>query len=180
MKNKHRISDAYGAYWFIYYHPKFMLRERNEVTPKEANKLEAEGFIITRDVGGKCYREWRHVYRHAIDSNLDIHYAKTDKPGGRGRVNDDPKKNKYTECWLEFGTEFYAYVYSGTSKSIYADEETMRHGSHDPNLDSGGSTFDQALVMLARKIKKFYGDYADSTGREGKCSEPCADCLHLL
>jgi hypothetical protein len=166
---KHTISNAYDAYWFIHDHPKFLLPERNEVTPEEASEMEAKGFWITRDKGGKCYRMYRHLHRHAIDLNLDIHYAKTN---GR-RVDKDPKKNKHVECWLEFGSEEYMYVTPW-------DEETRRMGCHDTDLDTGAPTFDAALVKLAKLVRKHHGDYSkpkDQRREHGACGKPvCGDC----
>lgn len=203
-KAKRKITNAYEAYWFLHDHPKFVLRERTEVNPEEADKLEAGGFLITRDqlvkiedpshpqwlgeptvhtrngalyAGGKCWREWRHLLRRALEENLDIHYAKTDRPGGHGRVDDDPKKNMNIECWLEFGTVYYGYAYSGGNKPQGEwDTQTARHHGHDYRLDAGGSTFDEALVRLARNVLKHYGDYRPAKG-EGRCGKPvCGDC----
>jgi hypothetical protein len=169
-KKYHKISNGHEAWWFIYSHPKFMLPERNEVSPGEAAKLEARGYWITRDKDGKCYRMYRHLHRHAIDLNLDIHYTKTNKPGGHGTVDKDPKKNKFVEVWLEFGQEEYMYATPW-------DEETNRMGYHDWRLDTGAPTFDQALVRLARLVRKHYGDYKPHDGPEGKCGKPvCGDC----
>ncbi len=178
-KTYHKITNAYEAWWFIYEHPAMRLPERNEVTPEEAAKLEAEGFWITRDVGGKCYRMWRHLHRHALDENLSIHYAKTNKPGGHGRVDDDDRKNKHIECWLEFGPLAYGYMYSGGSEpNGEHDTETMRHLYHDVDLDTGGTTFDEALIRLAKNVRKKYGDYEERADRIGnECGKPeCADC----
>src|SRR5271157_4188554 len=152
---KHKITNAYEAWWFLYEHPKLKLPERNEVSPEEAAKLEAEGFWITRDVGGKCYRMYRHLHRHALEENLSIHYAKTNKPGGHGRVVDDKSKNKHVECWLEFGPMEYGYMYSGGAEpNGDYDDETMRQHYHDTDLDTGGTTFDEALVRLAKLARK--------------------------
>jgi len=174
----HRISNAYDAWWFAYYHPKLNCRERTEVTPEEADKMEAGGFIITRDKGGKCYREWRHLYRHATEENLSIHYSKVDK---RRRVNDDATKNANVECWLEFGPLEYGYMAGG---QYDWDTETGLLHYHDTDLDCGAKTFDEALVILAKLIRKKYGDWKEmdyKTGRSKECGKvvPCADCQEL-
>lgn len=176
-KIRHKITNAYEAYWFLYEHPKLMAPTRNEVTPEEAARLEAEGYWITRDTGGKCYRMWRHMNRRAFVDNLSIFYTKVNHPD-RGRVDDDPKKNKFVECWLEFGPLEYGYAYSGSGTPLADyDDTTMLHHYHDIDLDTGGPTFDIALVRLARLVRKKYGDYADNDKRESKCGKPvCADC----
>jgi hypothetical protein len=177
---KHKIGNAYEAWWFLYEHPKLKLPERHEVTPKEADKLEAEGFWITRDVGGKCYRMYRHLHRHALEENLSIHYAKTNKPGGHGTVVEDDSKNKHVECWLEFGPLEYGYSYSGGKKPMADwDTVTVRHHYHDVDLDTGGTTFDEGLIRLAKNVRKKYGDYKEK-GRDGYCGKPeCADCKDI-
>ena len=173
MANR-KIKDSYQAYWFLKDHPKLNVQSRHEVTSKEANELEKKGFLITRDPCGKCYRVWRHQFECALDSNLDIFYAKTDV---RGIVNKDKKKNFYVECWLEFGPLQYGFVYSGTDKPQFKeDDTTMLHHVHDPKLDTGGSTFDKALVLLAKNVLKYYGDY----GKESPCNKSkCADCKEV-
>ena len=39
------------------------------------------------------------------------------------------------------------------------DTETMLQTIHDIRLDTGAPTFDEALVKLAKLVKKHYGDY---------------------
>lgn len=180
-KTKRKIKNAYDAYWFLYYHPKLNAMERNEVTPEDADELEKKGYLITRDPSGKCYRYWRHLHRHALDVNLDVFYTKTNKPGGHGRVDDDRSKNKHVECWLEFGPIYYGYAYSGGKEpSGDWDDTTMLHHSHDIYLDTGGTTFDEGLVRLAKNVLKRYGDYSEKLAEEGSkrwCGKPvCGDC----
>jgi hypothetical protein len=179
---KHKITNAYEAWWFMYEHPKLKLPDRLEVAPKKADKLEAEGFWITRDVGGKCYRMWRHLHRHALTENLSIHYAKVD-PKTRS-VEDDASRNTAVECWLEFGPLEYGYASSGGKEpSADWDTETMRQHYHDVDLDTGGATFDEALVRLAKLVKKKYGDYEEKdwhANRDEQCGKPkCADCKEV-
>jgi hypothetical protein len=181
-KTKRKIRNAYDAYWFLYYHPKLNVMERTEVTPEEADKMEKEGYLITRDTGGKCYRLWRHLHRRALQDNLDIFYTKTNKPGGHGRVDKDKSKNKYVECWLEFGPLYYGYAYSGGKEPMAEwDNQTMLHHSHDIYLDTGGSTFDEGLVNLAKNVLKRYGDYSEKLAEDGSrrwCGKPvCGDCV---
>jgi len=166
------IDNAYDAYHFLHDHPELMLRERHEVTEEEYVRGSADGFLVTKDRGGKCWREMRHLHRHAIEMNLSIFYAKVDETG---RVNDDRSKNVNVECWLELGPEEYDYP---------ADwyDETDRMEYHDPDLDCGGPTFDAALIELARLVLEHYGDYGyELPWKERRALEcggvsPCADC----
>ena len=177
---KRKIRNAFDAYYFLRNHPKLNVQVRMEVPSNEASSLEKEGFKITRDVGGKCYRIYRHLFEHALDK-MDVHYVKTNKPGGKGKVDKDPSKNLYVECWLELGSLYYGYVYSGGEEPWDVwDEETMLHTSHDWDLDCGAPTFDEALIKLAKKVLKKYGDYSDKKAAAYSktwCGKPvCADC----
>jgi hypothetical protein len=170
-KRYHKISNAYDAWWFLYYHPKFQRMIRNPITPKRADKMEAAGFLVSRDRSGKCYWYMRHMPVPAITENLSVHYAKTD---GR-RVTNDSKKNVNVECWLEFGSVEYGYM-AGEINADW-DVNTGELNYHDWKLDCGGKTFDEALVKLARLVLRNYGDYKPKEGRSGKCGpSPCADC----
>jgi hypothetical protein len=180
MRTKRKITNSFEAWWFIYSHPKLNVQDRSEVTPEEADKMEAEGFLITRDTGGKCYRIWRHLWCHALDHNLDIFYARVNKERG-GRVDDDKSKNKFIECWLEFGPIYYGYAYSGDNKPMGDwDDTTLLHHCHDSDLDTGGSTFDEGLIRLAKNVLKKYGDYNDKLAEHHSkrwCGKPvCGDC----
>lgn len=179
MAKKHKINDAYDAWWFLYYHPKLQRRSRTPVEAVEARKLKRQGFIITKDRSGKFWREYRHNTVPAVVENLDIHYAKTD---GK-RVNDDGAKNIHTECWLEFGPVEYGYCSNYPDPKTGWDMETFKHNFHDWKLDCGGSNFDVALVRLAKLVRKHYGDYLDDTSaaiRKSQCGKPkCADCADL-
>lgn len=163
-----KIKDGYDAYWFIHDHPKLQRRERSEIDPAKAGEMEKSGHIITRDRGGKCWREWRHLRVSAVGENLSIHYAKTD---GK-RISDDKSKNVHTECWLELGPVKYEYAAEW-------EDETYEAHYHDWRLDCGGSTFDEALVRLAKLVLRHYGDYKPVKW-EDECGKPvCGDCVDI-
>lgn len=86
-----------------------------------------------------------------MELNLSIFYTKVNKSGV---VSDKKESNKYPECWLELGTMKYGYF--GEPENGDKSELVMYH---DIRLDSGGRTFDDALVNMAAKVLKFYGDY---------------------
>lgn len=161
----HKIENAYDAWWFLYNHPKFCLPVRVEVRDAEHAKtfLGKEKFLgrkifwtIKKDKGGNLWA-YSRSYNHAVQSNLDIHYTKTDSPGGHGTVSKDKSENKHIECWLEFGPERYGYSEEWQWKEDKQREQVLNY--HDVDLDTGGTTFDEALINLARNVLKKYGDY---------------------
>lgn len=145
-----KISTAYDAFWFLHDHPKMQHRETFLVTNKE-QRTSSKG-VRTRlrkmrdEYDGKTYtvKEYLDLHREAIHG-LDIFYTKVDRAH---RVNDDPKKNIFVECWLEFGP-MHCMLMNGT---------LIIQNSHDIDLDCGAPTFDGALIKLARKVRKHYGD----------------------
>lgn len=176
---KRVIRNAYEAWWFLYFHPKLNRPSRHEVTAKRANEMEVKGFRIVRDRSGKCWRLWRHHHDHALDKTLEIFYCMAN---GKGHIEKEQSKNKFVECWLEFGPIDYGYMsYDPKTKQPQEwDTDYVELDYHDPDLDCGAHTFDEALVQLARLVLKKYGDYSDklaSTRSKRWCGKPvCADC----
>jgi len=78
--------------------------------------------------------------------SLDVDMAKVNPK--TGRIDDDEAKNTRVDYWLEggpFGKKHEAYM-------------------HDPNLDCGGETFEEAIVKYAELVKKHYGNRSDIYG----------------
>jgi len=166
-----KIANAYEAYHFLNDHPAFLLRERVRVSPSRAKKLAARGYIVTTDRNGKCWREFRHHHKRAMDSNLSVYYAMVNK---RGVVGKDKKRNTNVECWLEFGKLAYEYPYEGAV-------ETTLHEYHDYELDVGAPTYDEALVKLANRVLQKHGDYKNDRNERQHCGGPasCGDCREI-
>ena len=156
---KHIIRNAYDAYWFLWGHPKLNCREgklletrADLALAKKWCKEKHGGKIITiRDCAEWAEKKTQKLYefrlkRHAIETNLDIHYAKVNS---KGRVDDDPNENVNIEVWLEFGANVHRLQ----------DGQYMLTGEHDIRLDCGAPSFDEALVKLAHAVRRYYGDY---------------------
>ena len=62
-------------------------------------------------------------------------------------IDDDSTKNAKTQVWLECGP----YI-NNPPDNI--------HWCHDIDLDCGGDTYEEAIVALARLVKKHYGESA--------------------
>jgi hypothetical protein len=155
-----RITNAYEAWWFLYYHPKLKVNFQMEVRDeKHAKEFANRHYRMKKDKGGNLWAVCKSLTRHAIQENLSIHYTKTNKPGGHGTVVEDKSKNKHIECWLEFGPLNYGYAVDWEWKEDHA-RESLQY-THDYRLDTGGTTFDEGLVDLAKNVLKVYGDYKD-------------------
>jgi hypothetical protein len=149
-----KIRNAFEAFWFLTEHPKFKYRSAKLVSDAELKAaVVAKGDRI-RTV--KDQMPWNkgvtyHLYEFAycnesFPCNLDIFYTKVDETR---RVNDDKAKNINVECWLEFGQ----------IKQEVSDGILHEMNYHDTRLDCGGPTFDIALVKLAGRVRKYYGDF---------------------
>lgn len=62
-------------------------------------------------------------------------------------IDDDRSKNTKVQIWLEHGP--YEYI-----KSMMSNTPT-----HDIDLDCGADTFEEAIIEMAKLVKKKYGDY---------------------
>lgn len=150
------IKTAYDAYWFLMDHPKFRCREATMIgevgivkppkAPTRGDRIRVVKDEMPWNARRQYYLHEMSLYREALSSNLAIFYAKVDDSKC---VNSDKSKNKHIRCWLEFGT---------MKQAVSDGVLHIQHG-HDPRLDCGGATFDEALMKLARLVKKHYGDY---------------------
>jgi hypothetical protein len=174
--SEREILFAHDAWHFLYNHPAFCLPERILVADKDLityKKRTSKYYILKEEKyidknNQECtvyYLEWPKLFKHALQENLWIFYAQTDITG---QVNDDDTKNKYTECWIEFGNNQFIVDYKReciaanphNNWDYLIDEDFVKTiSSHDTDLDCGGPTFDEALVKLANNVLKKYGDY---------------------
>lgn len=147
------IENAYEAFWFLHDHPQFWRLTRNEISSVEAHswsKIKHPDWTLIQDEGGNYWQEVQ-LKVHAINENLDIFYTMVDDAK---KVNDDPSKNIYPECWLEFGQVSWGY---DADFQIKDKERCHLMHYHDYELDAGGPTFDEALIELANNALKKYG-----------------------
>lgn len=107
----------------------------------------------------KFYDSWKwldhHIYFSAwtdyfntsyFEVSLNIDVVKVNPE--TNEIDDDSKKNTKVQVWLECGDPIL-------------DENNRWQGdcSHDPKLDVGGDTFEEAIIKLSELVKKEYGDY---------------------
>lgn len=63
------------------------------------------------------------------------------KKNGKGKHPEDAKRNTATRVWIEWGP--------------WCDAEDIP--SHDPRADTGGKTYEKAIVNLAHNVYALYG-----------------------
>lgn len=77
-------------------------------------------------------------------------------------IDDDKKKNTATRIWLECGqvedpmSEDFASLRE--CNGLSAEQKNYGVLSHDIRLDCGGKTFEEAIIKLAKLVKKYYGE----------------------
>jgi len=110
------------------------------------------------------YEAWWWLHNHPINIgdgghnygmyDLDIFVARVNP--ATNRIENAENLNTDTRIWLEFGP------WEDVAAHIDENLPPNWQRTHDPNLDCGGATFEAAIINLAGKVKKHYGDY----GRE--------------
>lgn len=176
MNKTRRFKNAYDAYWFLLDHPKLnapyvygaesgtfdALQHPLSTVEVIAAKKKKTPLFKFRNQKGKFeyYKRSMHGDHRSIETNMDIFYANVDKTG---TINDDKKQNKFFECWLEIGPYEWTKSYKENIAhgGFWEGEENRPHliNYHDWTLDCGAPTFDAALIILARKVQKKYGNY---------------------
>lgn len=91
------------------------------------------------------YESWRFLAEHKIFNDsfeydrLWIHPTKINPT--TNELDDDITKNTKIQIWLE----------------CFPDNSEMISGQfHDTDLDCGGDTFEEAIIQLAKLVKKHY------------------------
>ena len=117
------------------------------------NAFDAFWFLYNHPKSVEQHYHHPLTYRGHFDgqfiSNLDIMFVKID-PVTRV-VEDDTSRNTLVQVWLETG---------GAEWSDHAKKYITN--THDPLLDVGGNTFEEALIRLANRVLKEYGDYDET------------------
>lgn len=65
-----------------------------------------------------------------------------------GEIDEDPSKNTKVQFWLETGP--YDSSIAETAPRIFS------RFTHDPDLDSAGDTFEDAIIELAERVRAKY------------------------
>lgn len=110
------------------------------------NAYDAFWFLTDhpKAVIGKVDPDLKHVDDAAFIDNIVLIYVKI-----------NPETNSITDT--DADTQVQVWLESGPQEWNDALQDYIP--THDPDLDCGGDTFDDALIALANKVKEHYGDY---------------------
>lgn len=123
--------DFYGAYHFLALHPANQRRIfGGRSTPPEGS-FDANHHVMVVKVDPRTER---------IETKRNPNWKKN----GKGKWPVDKKRNTATRVWIEWGP--------------WCEEENIP--SHDPRVDTGGKTYEKAIVNLAHNIYVLYGGAA--------------------
>lgn len=105
--------------------------------PKQLESLEMKE---------QFYNDWWYLEELIWPiKNLCIEVVKVD-PKTR-KVEDDSFRNTHIEYWLETGPD---------EKIQISDHDAFMTQTHDPVLDCGGDSFEEAIIKLTKLVKNFY------------------------
>lgn len=154
------MSRFYDAWWWLTNHP--MNRENREgishdFAPSQIFQDKCVELVLNEELGitNRVCGEPRTAHIGASHGlhDLDIFVTKVNPESDR--VEDDTFAflNTKVQVWLEFGPimDVNQYPESG-------DSPDWRR-THDPELDCGDDTYEDAIISLAALVKEHYGDY---------------------
>jgi hypothetical protein len=113
----------------------------SNIYPKKNYKIDFVKPIVPEDF----YTAWEFLNNHKMFNGLFCNGLWTEVVKVNPETNcidDDPVKNIKVQVWLEHGP--YEHYHNDTT--------------HDIDLDCGGDTFEDAVIELARLVKKYYND----------------------
>ncbi len=122
------FNDFYQAWWFLYNHPIF------DDTPKKM-------MLVEEPMPGTF---------SLFESCLDVDVVQVSPV--TLRIEDYDEFNNKTQVWLECGP----WVHKDRRRPKHERESYPEGSSHDPSLDCGGDTYEEAIVKLANLVFQHY------------------------
>jgi len=155
------MEQFYEAYWFIDNHPAFVggIFRGTRSLDIQVSRCCKNGFTKL---------DIMHVYRN--DERFDEFFGKGLQESFENEGEESefdhiwvPYKDFYgeewtfdhVEIWVEGGSHFYV-------KGGYYGDDWIWQNFHDPDLDIGGRTYEEAIIAFANLVKEKYGDYSSS------------------
>lgn len=142
-------KDFHTAWVFLHYHPANQVRTFRGKTGSPNSFFDQNYEIMVVKVDPKT---------HHIEPKKNPKWRKNKK----GKHPFDKKRNTATRVWIEWGplmspTDLEIHTPGQDMKNVYPDGCP----SHDPRVDTGGKTFEKAIVNLAHNVWMLYRDQPD-------------------
>ena len=154
--DKEMQERFHDAFWFIDNHPAFLGVKRGISSLEiKVEKCCINGFgelnIITVNRGEDRFEEFLNrgfqEHLHEEYPDLDDVWVPYSKFYGY------PWSFDHIEVWIEGGATFY-------STNELSETEFSWQSIHDIDLDTGGNTYEDAIISFADLVKEKYGDYS--------------------
>ncbi len=148
-----KMQKFYDAYKYLEFHRIFNTTpgEIIDLTQNELGLSIADGFGLTEEESkGIPYDN------HRFDLALDIQVVKVNPD--TDMIDNDPTKNTKVQFWFETGPWEKDLYKDTVPEEEYSEipEDRLGGFTHDPNLDCGGDTFEDAIIALASLVKQNY------------------------
>lgn len=125
-------KDFYNAEWFLEQHP--------------ANQRLAWG----SPDGWFSENLWWHVTKvDPVTKRIESKKNPNWKKNGKGKHPPDKNRNTETNVWVEWGP----YIEHSDDPNV----GSIGIASHEARVDTGGATFEEAIINLAHNVWKLYG-----------------------
>lgn len=95
--------------------------------------------------------ELHPLFKSQFNKNLHIEYVLVNPK--TNRISNKKKKNTKVRVWLEVSYPHFEHDES------FLGTEARFISTIDAKLNSGGDTFEEAIIKLAKQVYKHYGDY---------------------
>lgn len=134
IRARHRYeqdpTDFYNAYQYLYNHP--------------ANRRWTSGT-----------KNWGPTHYSNFTSNLAVMVVKVDPK--TNRIEDNTARNTKTQVWVEWGPWYEPREHGESDRFLTETPGYDGLPSHDPRVDTGGDTYEDAIVNLANNVYHLYG-----------------------
>lgn len=146
------IRTAHHAFEFLLNHPKLNTHILKSITAEEAEQMASDGYDIIQDPAGNHYWKSRHEILRGVQDCNKVLYVRA---------------NRETKCQILITP--LAYDFDRNEKKF-----VMRKYLDIDSLMSEGRTYDDALVSLAKLVRKKFGDYPEP---EEHIPHKCIECV---
>jgi hypothetical protein len=162
------MNDFQGAYSFIEDHPAFGWREMNiDMNIRNCCRNSYDLNMSPKDIYISKNNPRYTSFLEESKNNKEIHLEHLDDDGFLKLETEFQLPNLRVPYKMYFGYEWeedHVEIWLESGAMRYFEQSGRWERWHDDNLDSGGRTYEDAIINLASKVKNFYGDFNKDFG----------------